>query len=160
MINQANNKQVLSNSLLMAFRPLAPRGQGRQSVGGRSNASSRKPFCLFYGEDRGHTTRTCHHTINKQKEISSATSQPSQPKKVFSTSSYYSPYIPQYVHPQSQDPRLLQPSALNVLSNIVTIAWTPSATFILGPPHNDQVPAGQPKFLVQVMHQRDIRETS
>jgi hypothetical protein len=59
----------------------------------------RKPFYLFCGEDEGHNTRTCHHTINKQKELASSVMQPSQSKDVFSTSSYCSPYIPQYVQP-------------------------------------------------------------
>jgi hypothetical protein len=39
-----------------------------------------KIFCLFCGENKGHTTRTFHHTIRKQKEIASVTAQSSQPK--------------------------------------------------------------------------------
>lgn len=56
-------------------------------------------------------------------------------------------------------PKLLQPSTSNVLSNPVISAWMPSSIFILGPPPHDQVPAGQPKFLVQVKKHRDRRET-
>ena len=32
----------------------------------------RKIYHLFYGEDKGHTTRMCHVTIQKQKEIAEA----------------------------------------------------------------------------------------
>jgi hypothetical protein len=49
-----------------SFRPPAPRGRG-----GRSFAVSRS-FCLFCGEDKGHTTRTCEVTIQKQNEIAEA----------------------------------------------------------------------------------------
>jgi hypothetical protein len=55
-----------------SFRPLAPRGIGERSFGGRFNSQSRRLFCLFYGEDKGHTTRTCQVTIQKQKEIGEA----------------------------------------------------------------------------------------
>jgi hypothetical protein len=32
-------------------------------------------YCLFCGEDKGHTTRMCHVTIQKQKEIAEAAAQ-------------------------------------------------------------------------------------
>jgi hypothetical protein len=32
---------------------------------------------LFCGEDKGHSTRTCHYTIDKQKELGSSATQPS-----------------------------------------------------------------------------------
>jgi hypothetical protein len=38
-------------------------------------------FCLFCGEDKGHTTRTCQVTIQKQKEIDEAEATQNQPKQ-------------------------------------------------------------------------------
>jgi hypothetical protein len=55
-----------------SFRPPAPRGRGGRSFGGRFNSQLRRLFCLFYGEDKGPTTRTCQVTIQKQKEIAEA----------------------------------------------------------------------------------------
>jgi hypothetical protein len=55
-----------------SFRPPAPRGRGRKSFEGRYRDQPRRLFCLFYGEDKGHTTRTCQVTIQKQKEIAEA----------------------------------------------------------------------------------------
>ena len=53
-----------------SYRPPAPRGRGGRSFsGGRYSNQPRKLFCLFCGEDKGHTTRTCQVTIQKQKEI-------------------------------------------------------------------------------------------
>jgi hypothetical protein len=53
--------------------------------------------CSAYsmGEDKGHTTRTCQVTIQKQKEIAEARQNP--PKQVLHTASCYFPYIPEYV---------------------------------------------------------------
>jgi hypothetical protein len=51
----------------------APRGRGGRSFsGGRFGNQPRKLFCLFCGKDKGHTTRTCQVTIQKQKEIAEA----------------------------------------------------------------------------------------
>jgi hypothetical protein len=60
-----------------------------------------KIYCLFCGEDKGHTTRMCQITIQKQKEIVEAEARQSQPKQVLHTASCHSPYIPEYVgnHP-------------------------------------------------------------
>jgi hypothetical protein len=55
-----------------SFRPLAPRGRGARGFGGRYGDQPRKIYCLFYGEDKGHNTRTCQITIQKQKEIADA----------------------------------------------------------------------------------------
>ena len=54
-------------------------------------------FCLFCGEDKGHTTRTCQVTIQKQKEIVEAETWQNQSKQVLHTASCYSPYVPEYV---------------------------------------------------------------
>jgi hypothetical protein len=55
-----------------SFRPPAPRDRGGRSFGGRFSSQPRRLFCLFCGEDKGHTTRTCQVTIQKQKEIAEA----------------------------------------------------------------------------------------
>jgi hypothetical protein len=55
-----------------SFRLPAPRGIGGRSFGGRFSSQPRRLFCLFCGEDKGHTTRTCQVTIRKQKEIAEA----------------------------------------------------------------------------------------
>jgi hypothetical protein len=80
-----------------SFRPPAPRGRGGRSFGGRYRDHPRRLYCLFYGEDKGHTTRTCQVTIQKQKEIAEAEARQNQSKKVLHTASCYSPYIPEYV---------------------------------------------------------------
>jgi hypothetical protein len=47
-----------------SFRPPAPRGRGGRSFSGGSFGNQpQKLYCLFCGEDKGHTTRTCHVTI-------------------------------------------------------------------------------------------------
>jgi hypothetical protein len=78
-------------------RPPAPRGRGAKGFGGRFGDQPRKIYCLFCGEDKGHTTRMCHVTIQKQKEIAEAAAQQTQLKQVMHTASYHSPYIPEYV---------------------------------------------------------------
>jgi hypothetical protein len=80
-----------------SFRPPAPRGRSARGFRGRFGDQPRKIYCLFCGEDKGHTTRMCHVTIQKQKEIAEAATQQSQPKQVMHTASYHSPYIPEYV---------------------------------------------------------------
>jgi hypothetical protein len=45
------------------FRPPAPRGRGARGFGGRFGDQPRRTFCLFCGENKGHTTRMCHVTI-------------------------------------------------------------------------------------------------
>jgi hypothetical protein len=81
-----------------SYKPPTPRGTGGRSFsGGRFDNQPRKLFCLFCGEDKGHTTRTCQVTIQKQKEIAEAEAQQNQLKQVLHTASCYSPYIPEYV---------------------------------------------------------------
>jgi hypothetical protein len=77
-----------------SFRPPAPRGRGGRSFEGRYGNQPRKIYCLFYGEDKGHTTRTCQITIHKQKEIAEAEARQNQPKQVLHTAPCYSPNIP------------------------------------------------------------------
>jgi hypothetical protein len=80
-----------------SFRPPAPRGRGGTGFGGRYEDKPRKLHCLFCGEDKGHTTRTCQVTIQKKKEIAEAETRQNQPKQVLHTASCYSPYVPEYV---------------------------------------------------------------
>jgi hypothetical protein len=69
-----------------SFRSPAPRGRGARGFRGRYGDQPRKIYCLFCGEDKGHTTRMCQITIQKL---------------VLHTASYHSTYIPEYVdnHP-------------------------------------------------------------
>jgi hypothetical protein len=80
-----------------SFRPPALRGRGGRSFGGRFSSQPRRLFCLFCGEDKGHTTRTFYVTIQKQKEIAEDEARQNQPKQILHTTSCYSPYIPEYV---------------------------------------------------------------
>jgi hypothetical protein len=73
--NHTQRQQHSSQSLgaqQSSFRPPALRGRGGTNFRGRYGDQPRKLFCLFYGEDKGHTTRTCQVTIQKQKEIAEA----------------------------------------------------------------------------------------
>jgi hypothetical protein len=64
--SQSQRSQYASHSLGQQqsfFRPPAPRGRGARGFGGRFGDQPRKIYCLFCGEDKGHTTRMCHVTI-------------------------------------------------------------------------------------------------
>jgi hypothetical protein len=99
-------------------RPQAPRGRGGRSFsGGRFGNQSRKLYCLFCGEDKGHTMRTCQVTIQKQKEIVEAEARQNQPKQVLHTTSCYSPYISEYVGNQ-------QPTASLASASHSQASWT------------------------------------
>jgi hypothetical protein len=98
--SQLQRPQHTSQSLghqQSSFRPPAPRGKGGRGFGGRYGDQPRKIYCLFCGEDKGQTTRTCQITILKQKEIAEAEARQNQPKQVLHTASCHSPYIPKYV---------------------------------------------------------------
>jgi hypothetical protein len=128
------------------LRPPAPRGRGARGFGGRFGDQPRKIYCLFCGEDKGHTTRMCHVTIQKQKEIAEATAQQSQPKQVMHTASYHSPYIPEYVgnHPVAS----------------VASASQPQASWQQPPPPPPMQRGQQPKGSQHTHQQRDFREES
>jgi hypothetical protein len=98
--SQLQRPQHTSQSLgqqQSSFRPPAPRGRGGRGFRGRYGDQPRKIYCLFCGEDKGHTIRTCQITIMKQKEIAIAEARQNQPKQVLHTASCHSPYIPEYV---------------------------------------------------------------
>jgi hypothetical protein len=101
-----------------SFRPPAPRGRGGRSFGGRFSSQPRRLFCLFCGEYKGHTTRTCQATIQKQKEIVEAEAWHNLPKQVLHTASCYSPYIPEYVGNQQSTTSVASASQSQA-------AWTP-----------------------------------
>jgi hypothetical protein len=96
---QSGHHRSQSSSMQQtSYRPPAPRGRGGRSFsGGRFGNQPRKLYCLFCDEVKGHTTRTCQVTIQKQKEIVEAEAWQNQPKQVLYTASCYSPYIPEYV---------------------------------------------------------------
>jgi hypothetical protein len=109
--SQSQRSQYTSQSSRQhqsSFRPPAPRGRGTRGFRGRFGDQPRKIYCLFCGEDKGHTTRMCHVTIQKQKEIAEAKARQNQPKQVLHTASCHSPYIPEYVnnHPAAPPPPL------------------------------------------------------
>jgi hypothetical protein len=98
--SQSQRKQHSSQSSgpqQSSFRPPAPRGRGGRGFGGRYGDQPRRLYCLFCGEDKGHTVRTCQVIIQKQKEIAKAKARQNQPKQVLHTASCYSPYVPEYV---------------------------------------------------------------
>jgi hypothetical protein len=96
-----------------SFRPLALRGRGARGFRGRYGDQPREIYCLFCGEDKGHTTRMCQITIQKQKEIAEAEARQSQPKQFLHTASCHSPYIPEYVgnHPAASVASASHPQA-------------------------------------------------
>jgi hypothetical protein len=132
------------------LRPPAPRGRGARGFGGRFGDQPRKIYFLFCGEDKGHTIRMCHVTIQKQKEIAEAAAQQNQPKQVMHTTSFHSPYIPEYVgnHPATS----------------VASASQPQASWPQPPPPPPLQPAysrgQQPEGSQQTHQQRDFREES
>jgi hypothetical protein len=111
-------------------------------------------LCLFYGEDKGHTTRTCQVTIQKKKEIAEAEARQNQMKQVLHTTLCYSSYIPKYVGNQ-------QPFSHATVS--VDSAGHSPATWVLPQPpvigpilsHNQQ-PQGQRP----IQQQHDAMEES
>jgi hypothetical protein len=125
--------------------------QRGRSFGGRFGTQPRRLFCLFCGEDKGHTTRTCQVTIQKQKEIAEAEARQNQPKQVLDITSCYSPYIPEYVGNQ-------QPTA-----SVASMSHSQAAWAQLPPPpplaptlaHNQQLVGHR-----QAQQQRDTREES
>jgi hypothetical protein len=155
MANNAQSSHHSSQSSGMqqtSYRPPAPRGRGGRSFsGGRFDNQPRKLYFLFCGEDKGHTTRTCEVTIQKQKEIAEAEARQNQPKQVLHTASCYSPYIPEYIGNQ-------QPT-----TSIVSTSHSQASWAQLPPPppmalvsNHDQQPEGH----LRPQQQRDLREQS
>jgi hypothetical protein len=152
--NQAQGHQQSSQTIgtqQSSYRPPAPRGRGGRSFGGRFSSQPRRLFYLFCGEDKGHTTRTCQVTIQKQKEIVEAEARQNQAKQVLHTASCYSPYIPEFVGNQ-------QPIASFASASHSQTAWTPLPP---PPPMEPTLPHNQQlEGHLQAQQQRDIREES
>jgi hypothetical protein len=154
--NQSQRQQHNSQSLgpqQSSFRPPAPRGRGDRggrSFGGRYEDQPRRLFCLFCGEDKGHTTRTCQVTIQKQKEIAEAEARQNQPKQVLHTALCYSPYIPEYVGNQ-------QPTA-----SVALASHSQASRAQLPPPPLPPTltRSQQPEGHQHAQRQRDFREES
>jgi hypothetical protein len=134
-----------------SFRPPAPIGRGGRSFGGRFSSQPRRLFCLFYGEDKGHTIRTYQVTIQKQKEIVEAKARQNQPKQVLHTASCYSPYIPEYVGNQQSTSSIA--SASHSQAAWALLPPTPLMAPTLS--HNQQLEGHH-----QAQQQRDAREKS
>jgi hypothetical protein len=152
--NHTQSSQQSSQSSGMqqtSYRPPTPRGRVGRSFGGRFGTQPRRLFCLFYGEDKGHTTRTCQVTIQKEKEIAEAEAQQNQPKQVLHTASCYPPYIPEYVGNQ-------QPTV-----SVASVSHSQAAWAQLPPPPPlapTLAQNQQPEEHRQAQQQRDTREES
>jgi hypothetical protein len=88
----------------------------------------------------------CHVTIQKQKEITEAAAQQSQPKQVMHTASYHSPYIPEYVGNHS--------------AASVALASQSQASWQQLPPPPPIQRGQQPEGSQHTHQQRDFREES
>jgi hypothetical protein len=132
------------------FRPPTSRGRWGRSFGGRYGDQPRKLFCLFCGEDKGHTTRTCQVTIQKQKEIAEAEARQNQLKQVLHTASCYSPYVPEYV--SNQQPTTSVASASHSQASWDQLPPPPLAPAL--------VCSQQPEGHHHAQQQRDLREES
>jgi hypothetical protein len=133
-----------------SFRPPAPRGRGGRGFEERYGYQPRKIYCLYSGEDKGHTTRTCQITIQKQKEIAEAEAQQNQPKQVLHTASCYSPYIPEYVGNQ--------PAASVASASHSQVSWPQLPLPPPLPPAHTQIQ--QPEGHQHPQQQHDFREES
>jgi hypothetical protein len=150
--NAQHSHQNSQSSSMTSFRPPSPRGRGGKSFsGGRFGNQPRKLYCLFCGEDKGHTTRTCHVTIQKQKEIAEAEAQQSQPKQVLHTASCYSPYVSEYVG--NQHPTASVASASHSQASWAQLPPPPPLAPVLG--HIQQLEGQR-----HAQQQRDLREES
>jgi hypothetical protein len=71
--NNAQSSHHSSQSLGVqqtSYKPPALRGRGGRSFsGGRYGNQQRKLFCLFCGEDKGHTTRTCQSRSKSKRKL-------------------------------------------------------------------------------------------
>jgi hypothetical protein len=135
-----------------SYRPPAPRGRGGRSFsGGRFSNQPKKLYYLFYGEDKGHTTRMCQVTIQKQKKFAEAEARQNQPKQVLHTASCYSPYILEYVG--NQQPMASVASTSHSQASWAQLSPPPPMAHV---PNHDQQPEGH----LRPQQQRDLWEQS
>jgi hypothetical protein len=134
-----------------SFRPPTLRGRGDRNFGGRYGDQPRRLYFLFCGKDKGHTTRTCQLTIQKQKEIVEAEAWQNQLKQVLHTTSCYSPYVPEYVGNQQS-------------TTSIASASHSQASWAQPPPPPPLLPAltrsQQPEGIQHAQQQHDFREES
>jgi hypothetical protein len=52
-----------------SFRPPTQRGRGGRGFRGRYGDQPRNLYCLFCGEDKGHTTRTCQVPFRSKRRL-------------------------------------------------------------------------------------------
>jgi hypothetical protein len=153
--NQGHQHSSQSTGMQQSsFKPLAPRGRGGWSFVGRFNSQPRRLFCLFCGEDKGHTTRTYQVIIQKQKKIAEAEAWQNQSQQVLHTASCYSPYITKYVG--NQQP-FSQPTVSVASASHSLAAWALPQPPVMAPTssHNQQ-PEGQH----HIQQQHDARKES
>jgi hypothetical protein len=150
-VSQLQRQQHSSQSIGPQQSSFRPPALGGRSFGERYGDHPRRLYCLFCGDDKGHTTRTCQVTIQKQKEIAKAKARQNQPKQVLHTASCYSPYVPEYVGNQ-------QPSA-----SVASASHSQASRAQLPPP--PPLPptlarSQQPEGHQHAQQQRDFREES
>jgi hypothetical protein len=151
IIKHQNSISQMARGPFSLHRPPDPRGRGGRGFRGRYEDQPRRLYCLFYGEDKGHTTRTCQVTIQKQKKIAEAEARQNQPKQVLHTASCYSPYVPEYVGNQ-------QPTTSVTSASHSQASW---AQLPLPPPlPPTQTRSQQPEGHQHAQQQRDFREES
>jgi hypothetical protein len=151
--SQIQRPQHSSHSLgqqQSSLRPPSPRGRGSRGFRERYGDQPRKLYCLFCGEDKGHTRRTCQVTIQKQKEIDEAEARQNQPKQVLHTASRYSPYIPEYVGKQ--------PAAFVASESHSQASWPQLPLSPPLPPTHTR--SQQPEGHQHAQQSRDFREES
>jgi hypothetical protein len=146
--NIPHSLQVISKA------PLGHQLQGAEAAGASGEdmgTSLGKLYCLFCGEDKGHTTRTCQITILKQKEIAEAKARQNQPKQVLHTALCHSPYIPEYVGNQ--------PAASIASASHSQASWPqlPTPPPIMQPTYSQ---SQQPEGHQHSQQQREFREES
>jgi hypothetical protein len=138
-----------NNKALSGHQP-----QGAEAVGASEEGTGISPessIAYSCGEDKGHTTRTCQVTIQKQKEIAEAEARQNQPKQVLHTASCYSPYVPEYVGNQ-------QSSASIASASHSQASW---AQLPLPPPlPPTHTRSQQPEGHQHAQHQHDFLEES
>jgi hypothetical protein len=137
MTEEVNNK---GRSILRKLRGSNKALSGRQLQEAEAPGASE--------EDKGHNTRTCQITTQKQKEIAEAEARQSQSKQVLHTASCHSPYIPEYVgnHPAASVASASQPQ----------VSWPQLPP---PPPLQPAYSRGQqPEGSQQTNQQRDFRE--
>lgn len=143
------NNQALNNNVPKAtFTTNSERGKRRPMFWRQVQHIAKKyVLCVAtcFAEKTKATQQGLLDNNLEEKELAAVAAQPSQPKKVFSASSYYSSYTHNMSNPMTPSHNSLQP---RMLQTIPFSGQSPSTSFIPRPPPYDQVPTSHPKFLV------------